>query len=349
MKQDESEDLVQYISLAQHVVGNIIQYCSFVKEIDRSFEDLPILDYFTNGETFPQPGSNEISYAAQRLQGIARKDTHHPFSNATQMEVFWNIKSFLEKCVQNAREEDFVKFVVLALCESDETVGNHVGLLRNFAIRDIFCEYLGIAREAPDTGNPAFGYIIPWLRAVREIYSCVWQFVDGANVATLKNLMFDLLVLVVAMYNLAELLAGQVERFQQEFYSVVWCRILDFIIFVDHVVFYSEQIFLLRGISPRISLANPLEEIDRMRRLTGLFRRLVEGLEPTPNEREWVESLLAGIPRNNYMRTTVRREMRSLQLPVAEISPKKMKEISRLLVGEAMRSPLDEEIAGMYI
>src|SRR5277367_6465740 len=83
MKAQESENL------AQHVVGNIIQYCSsFLKEIDRTFKDLPILDYFTSGETFPQPGSNEIGYAAQRLRGIARKDMGRAFSHATQTDVF---------------------------------------------------------------------------------------------------------------------------------------------------------------------------------------------------------------------------------------------------------------------
>src|SRR5271170_2467413 len=100
MKDSESEDLIQYISLAQHVIGNILQYCtSFIKEIDRTFKDLPILGYFTNPETFPQPGSNEIGYAAQRLRGVVRKDPHRPFSNATQTEIFWSIKSFLEKSV----------------------------------------------------------------------------------------------------------------------------------------------------------------------------------------------------------------------------------------------------------
>jgi hypothetical protein len=244
MKDVESEDLVQYISLAQHVVGNVIQYCaSFIKEIDRTFKDLPILDYFTNGDTFPQPGSNEIAYAAQRLKGIVRKDLNRPFSNGTQMEVFWIIKSFLEKAVQNSREQDFVEFCVLAMCEGDESLGDHVGLLRTFVMKDIFCEYFRIAREGPEVGNQSWGYILPVSMVLREIYAYVWESMLRDNIVGLKAFINDLLRLSVAMYGLVEVIAGQ----DGELYSVICARTYDFIIFVEHVAFYTKDIIELEG------------------------------------------------------------------------------------------------------
>jgi hypothetical protein len=250
MKDNESEDLVQYISLTQHVVGNVIQYCtSFIKEIDRTFKDLPILDYFVNGETFPQPGSNEISYAAQRLRGVARKDFHRPFSNATQIDIFWSIKSNLEKSMQNARERDFVEFCVLALCEGEGELGDHVGVLRTFVVQDVICEYLRAAREAPDAGNPAWGYILPCLTAVREIYSCVWESMVSENIDGFKALLDDLFGLMLAMHGIAELVAGQVQRQQHGLYFIVCARTLDFVILVEHIVYFSKDLVEITGAS----------------------------------------------------------------------------------------------------
>lgn len=249
MKDTESENLVQYISLTQHVVGNIIQYCaSFVKEIDRTFKDLPILDYFTNGETFPQPGSNEIAYAAQRLRGVARKDTNRPFSNATQIDIFWSIKTFLEKSVQSTRVQDFIEFCVLALCEGDEGIGDHITLLRTFVVRDIFCEYFRIAREAPDLGNPAWGYILPCFTAAREVYACEWESLVRENVVGLQNFVDDLLRLMFVMYGVTELIAGQGQE-GGGLFSAVCAMTFDFVIFVDHVVFYMKDISEFRGIT----------------------------------------------------------------------------------------------------
>src|SRR5436305_1876437 len=243
MKGTESEDLVQYISLIQHVVGNIIQYCpSFIKEIDRTFKDLPILDYFTNGETFPQPGSNEITYAAQRLRGVSRKDSNRPFSNATQIDIFWSIKSFLEKSVRNSKEMEFREFCVFAFCETDEGLGDHVLYLRTFVIQDIFCEYFRIVTEVPDLGNAGWGYILPCLIAIREIYACMWEGMLSENLVGLQAMMEDLLRLMLVMYGVAELIAGQAQRQQDGLYSFVCGRIYDFIIFVDHVIFFSKDV-----------------------------------------------------------------------------------------------------------
>jgi len=250
MKTQESENLVQYISLAQHVVGNIIQYCSsFLKEIDRTFKDLPILDYFTSGETFPQPGSNEIGYAAQRLRGISRKDVGRVFSHATQTDVFWGVKSFLEKCVQSAKEGEFVEFCVLALCEGDETVGDHVAGLRMFVVRNIFCEYLRIVKEAPELGNPGWGYGLVCLRSVREVYACVWEAMVQENVSGLQAFMEDLWEMMIVMYGITDIIAGQAQRQEGGLYSIVCARIFDFVILVDHIVFYTKDVLQIRGIS----------------------------------------------------------------------------------------------------
>jgi hypothetical protein len=248
MKDQESENLVQYISLGQHVVGNIIQYCSsFLKEIDRTFKDLPILDYFTSGETFPQPGSNEIGYAAQRLRGIARKDMGRAFSHATQTDVFWGVKSFLEKCVQSGREGEFVEFCVLALCEGDEMVGDHVAELRRFVVRDIFCEYLRIVKEAPDLGNPGWGYVLVCLRAVREVYACVWEVMVRENIAGLKAFREDSWDVMIVMCGIADIVAGQAQHQEGGLYYVACARIFDFVTLVDHIVFYTKDILQIRG------------------------------------------------------------------------------------------------------
>lgn len=253
MKETDSDDLVQYISLTQHVVGNIIQHCSsFIKEIDRRFEDLPILDYFTNGETFPQPGSNEIAYAAQRLHGIVRKDRNRPFSNATQADIFWSIKSLLEKSVQNAQEREFIEFCVLAFCDTDEILGDHVALLRKFVVEEIFCEYLRIARRAPDIGNRAWGYILPCLTAAREIYACMWESIVREDAVGLRTFVDELAGLTCVMYGITELVAGE----QREgLFSVVCAKIFDFAVFVDHVAFYLTDIKEISGISSSLSLA----------------------------------------------------------------------------------------------
>jgi hypothetical protein len=250
MKNTESEDLIQYISLAQHVVGNVIQYCaSFIKEIDRTFKDLPILDFFTNSETFPQPGSNEIGFAAQRLRGVARKDSHRPFSNATRTDIFWSIKSSLEKSVRSNREWEFVEFCVLALCEDkEEAVGDHVGLLRTFVVHEIFCEYLKIAKEAPDVGNPVWVYVLPCLAAIREIYACVWESLVREDTVGLGRFTEDLMVVMLAMQGILDLVDYRNPQSNDSVYLAVTAKIFDFGIFVDHVAFYIQDLTQIKGI-----------------------------------------------------------------------------------------------------
>ena len=242
LKDTESEDLIQYVSLAQHVVGNIIQYCaSFIKETDRTFKDLPILDYFTNGETFPQPGSNEIAYAAQRLRGVARKDSRRPFSNATQTDIFWGIKSFLERSVRNHQEWDFIEFCMLAFYEEGDGYDNcHVRLLRSFVVQEIFCEYLRIAKEMPEMSNPVWSYVLPSLTAVREVYACVWESMLAENILALDAFVADLISVLISMYGILDIVC-QLESIDGELYSTVSARIFDFAILADHVAFHLNE------------------------------------------------------------------------------------------------------------
>jgi hypothetical protein len=242
MKSTSSADLTQYISLAQHVIGNIIQYCtSFVKEIDRTFPDLPVLDYFTNPETFPQPGANEITYAAQRLRGLARKDSLRPFGMGTQTEIFWSVKSFLEKAARNGLEGEFIGFMVLALGEGNEGLGDHVAFLRTFVVQGIFCEFLQIAGDTPDIGNPIWVYLVPCLAAIREVYAFVWDSIVREDVDGVEMLLDDLLEITLAMQRISEGVTSRVRREEGGLYSVVCARIFDFIILVDHIVFYLKQ------------------------------------------------------------------------------------------------------------
>lgn len=349
MKDTESEDLVQYISLTQHVVGNIIQYCtSFIKEIDRTFSDLPILDYFTNGDTFPQPGSNEIAYAAQRLRGVARKDSNFHFSNATQTEAFWSIKSFLEKSVRNSREREFVEFCILALCEGDEELLDHIATLRTFVIYDIFCEYFRIAIEAPDVGNSAWGYVLPCLTVVRELYACEFESMSREDVLRLKIFMDDLIILMLTIHGVTELIADQCQVATGSLYSVVCARMFDFVIFVDHVVFYTKDIVELRGMNRSRHLII-LGETMLLERMLNIFRCIAKGGETIPEEKEWVKSVTAERSReNSYMRAAVRREMQILQFDVPNISKTKLLEVTAVLAGDNSKVCIDDVIT-MYI
>jgi len=247
MKVTESEDLVQYISLSQHVVGNIIQYCSsFLKEIDRTFKDLPILDYFLSGETFPQPGSNEIGYAAQRLCGIARKDQNSTFSHATQIDIFWSVKSFLERAIQTSQEEEFVEFMVLGLGGTDGSVGDHVRYLRRYVVGDMFCEYFKFARENPGCDSPVWGYVVPISRCVREVFVNLWEAMTRENIDAIIDFADLLSKVSLAMFGVVEIILDQAQMGQAPF-TIVCARMFDFMIFVDHVLFYAKDIPGLAG------------------------------------------------------------------------------------------------------
>lgn len=249
MANTESEVLVQYISLAQHVVGNIIQHCApFLKESHRTFEDLPILDFFTSGETFPQPGANEVTYAAQRLRGSARKDSRRPFSNGTQMDIFWSIKSFLEKSVRNNRQRDFVGFCVTSFCEGNEDrLGDHVAALRMFVMQDIVSEYFRLATEAPEITNPAWGYVLPCLAAVREVYVCIWDGLTRDNVRELKGFMEEILGMLLVMHAMLAVIAYQLDEHEFDPYMGTAAGVFDFVIFVNHMLFFLKDVTHVQG------------------------------------------------------------------------------------------------------
>jgi hypothetical protein len=249
MANTESELLVQYISLTQHVVGNIIQHCApFIKESHRTFEDLPILDFFTTGESFPQPGANEITYAGQRLRGSARKDPRRPFSNGTQTDIFWSVKSFLEKTAGNQRSQDFVDYCVTAFCEGTEDfMGDHVATLRLFVMQDIVCEYFRIADEAPEITNPAWSYVLPCLAALREVYASIWEQLTRENIAGLRVFVEELLHMMFAMHAMASVVAYQLNDYVCGPYLGVCLRVFDFVLFVDHVLFFLKDVTYIQG------------------------------------------------------------------------------------------------------
>lgn len=249
MANTESELLVQYVSLAQHVVGNIIQHCApFIKESHRTFEDLPILDFFTSGETFPQPGANEITYAGQRLRGCARKDPRRPFSNGTQTDIFWSVKSFLERAVRNNRPRDFVDFCVTAFCEGNEdALGDHVSALRTFVLQDVVCEYFRIAAEAPEITNSAWGYVLPCLAALREVYADIWKGLTRENTAGLRDFVEELSHMMLAMHAMAGVIAYQLDEYMGGPYLAVCLRVFDFVLFVTHVLFFLKDVTHIQG------------------------------------------------------------------------------------------------------
>ena len=94
--------------------------------------------------------------------------------------------------------------------------------------------------------NPAWGYLLPCLTAVREVYASVWLSLSREDVG-IKPFVDDLAMLMLVMYGVTELVAGQGRRETGGVFSVVCARIFDFVIFVDHVVFYTKHIPELQG------------------------------------------------------------------------------------------------------
>ena len=99
-----------------------------------------------------------------------------------------------------------------------------------------------------DVGNPVWGYVVTSLVAVREVCASVWEMTtkDGDG---LEILLDDLLALMVVMHGVSERFAEHVRRGEGGLYSVVCARIFDFVVLVDHVVFYVKQEVQLRGTS----------------------------------------------------------------------------------------------------
>ena len=159
-------------------------------------------------------------------------------SNATQTDIFWSIKSFLEKSVRNRQVCDFIDFCALALGEViGEEISHHIRLLRTFVVQNIFCEYFRIAREAPDAGNPAWAYVLPCLRAVSEIYPSVWNSLVAENICGLEALVDDLISLMIAMHGMLDIIS-ETRRGNGALSVTVSARIYDFAIFAEHVEFY---------------------------------------------------------------------------------------------------------------
>lgn len=350
MKDTESEDLVQYISLAQHVVGNIIQYCaSFVKEVDRTFKDLPILDYFVNGETFPQPGSNEMAYAAQRLRGVARKDSNRPFSNGTQADLFWSVKSFLEKTVRNGRQEDFVEFCELALeMDTNVDLNDHVVALRTFIVEGMFCEYLRMAAEVPEVGNPVWSYVLPCLMAARDIYGASWKRAIRDDELGLRRFVDELTEFMIAMQSTAVIAAGQVRLGDCALYSLVCGWIFDFVVLVENVVWSLNTRTALSGMSFHSIYLTSGDYQSSLARLLGIYQCIAKGNEIDVCDQSWVDGLVQQRSNWTYVRGAVRREVR-MDLPhhLEGCPTEKIEEIWSLALGK--KPVYMDDLAAMYI
>ena len=310
-------------------MGNILQYCSsLIKEVDRTFKDLPILDYFTNPDQFPQPGSNEIEYAAQRLRGVVRKDVHQPLTNATKTEIFWSIKCFLEKSVTNHREHEFVEFVVTAVC-SEEQIGDHIVLLRRFVVHEIFMEYFIAARENPEIGNPVWSYILPCLSAVRSIYSTVWGSLVADDLRELKVFAEDLIALMVSLYEIMQIIHGQTSY--GGLYSVVGARILDISILVAHTAY-----FIRDWVS---------DDAQIMERILNSFCLLKNGEDSHMDEIYWRNNVSG----NEYMRGMVRRELRPIvHDSILGISAEKIGDMWNELTGKP-KEVMGDDVIIMYM
>jgi hypothetical protein len=83
--------------------------------------------------------------------------------------------------------------------------------------------------------------------------------------------------------------------------------------------------------------------------MLSIFRRLAKVEEITSDEKDWVGGVIAERScENSYIRTTVRREMRILQLEIPNIPSGPIQKIWRVLVGNGTEGRLDNELV-MYI
>jgi len=68
------------------------------------------------------------------------------------------------------------------------------------------------------------------------------------NVSGLKAFMEDLWEMMVVMCGITDIIAGRAQRQEGGLYLIVCARIFDFVILVDHIVFYTKDVLQIRGI-----------------------------------------------------------------------------------------------------
>ena len=139
-------------------------------------------------------------------------------------------------------EDEFMEFCVLAMGEREEGVlGDHVVELRRFVVCDVFCEWFRMAAERSDGRDLVWGYVVPCLNAVRAVYASVWEKLLSNDVDAIQRFVDDLLVLMTTLFVVVEAIEHRGR------YSILYARAVDFVIFVDHVVFYIKEIATLQG------------------------------------------------------------------------------------------------------
>jgi hypothetical protein len=97
-------------------------------------------------------------------------------------------------------------------------------------------------------------------------------------------------------------------------------------------------------------LTDDLEEVSKLQRMVDMFRCLAKGVDAPTDERDWAANVSAGAAtRNHYMCATVRREVRTLQFQLTDISHTKIEEILHALGENNSKPRFDREISAMYI
>ena len=139
-----------------------------------------------------------------------------------------------------------MEFMVLALGQTDGGVGDHVRYLRRYVVGDIFCEYFKLARESPGCDSPVWGYVVPISRCVREVFVNLWETMTTENIDAIIDFVDLLSKVSLVMFGVVEIILDQAQMGQAPF-TIVCARIFDFMIFLDHVLFYAKDIPGLAG------------------------------------------------------------------------------------------------------
>ncbi|WBW73608.1 DNA repair protein Mus7/Mms22 [Schizosaccharomyces osmophilus] len=129
-----------FISSAQRVVGDILQYCSpFANE-----RNLAGLRYFMDSARFPQP-PERLEYAAFRLRSYARKNLA---SNSSRSALFSFLKANFDVALLEQKQKDIMNLLTLAMGSYSLDANDHwdveVSTLRKFCLKDLLLNYLSV-------------------------------------------------------------------------------------------------------------------------------------------------------------------------------------------------------------
>ncbi|EPY51868.1 DNA repair protein Mus7/Mms22 [Schizosaccharomyces cryophilus OY26] len=133
-----NDDHSIFISSAQRVVGDILQYCSpFANE-----KNLAGLRYFMDSARFPQP-PERLEYAAFRLRSYARKNLA---SNSSRSALFGFLKANFDIALLEQKQKDITNLLTLAMGSYSQDVNDYwdfeVSALRRFCLKELLLNYL---------------------------------------------------------------------------------------------------------------------------------------------------------------------------------------------------------------